>query len=131
MSTVPSPHRPGFSGGTNIALKVPPHQWEQTVAFYRDTLGLEQIDNPYTAGPPSVGFAFGSNRLWVDRVPTLSQAELWLELTTTDTTTAAEHLAATGTTRCDEIEPLGESPAFWISNPAGIVHLVATAPEDT
>ena len=25
-----------FSGGKNIAMKVPPHQYEATVAFYRD-----------------------------------------------------------------------------------------------
>lgn len=130
MNTTASICRPGFHGGSNIALKVPPHRWEQTVAFYRDILGLAEIANPYTAGPPSVGFAFGANRLWIDRVPTLSQAELWLELTTTDITAAAEHLAAAGVTRCDEIESLGDTSAFWIAGPAGIVHLV-TAPEST
>ena len=35
-----------FAGGKNIAMKVPPHQHEATVRFYRDLLGLEQIDGP-------------------------------------------------------------------------------------
>lgn len=110
-----------FRGGRNIAMKVPPQQWQQTVAFYRDVLGLEQI----TTHAPEVGFAFGANQLWIDRVPALSQAELWLELTTDDIGGAAQRLQAAGVVRCDEIEPLGDgAQAFWIQNPAAIVHLV-------
>ena len=29
-----------YRGGRNIAVKVPPHRWEATVAFYERTLGL-------------------------------------------------------------------------------------------
>ncbi len=115
-----------FAGGRNIAMKVPPHQWEQTVSFYRETLGLRELDNPFDAGPQSVGFEFGANRLWIDRVPGISQAELWLQVTASDTAAAADHLAtAPGVARCDEIEPLGTTSAFWISSPAAIVHLVS------
>lgn len=117
--------RVGFAGGRNIAMKVPPHQWESTVRFYRNTLGLPELDNPFSSGPESVGFAFGPNRLWVDCVPGMSQAELWLQLTTADTAAAAGHLAAEGVARCDEIEPLDTPTAFWISSPASIVHLVS------
>ncbi|OLF12641.1 hypothetical protein BLA60_04910 [Actinophytocola xinjiangensis] len=117
--------RPTFAGGRNIAMKVPPHQWEATVAFYRDTLALRELDNPYTSGPPSVGFAFGPNHLWIDRVPGMSQTELWLQVTTSDTATAAHHLATDGVTRCDDIEPLDSDSAFWITSPAAIVHLVS------
>lgn len=120
-----------FDGGRNIAMKVPPHQWEQTVRFYRETLGLRQLDNPFDSGPQSVGFEFGANRLWIDRVPGVSQAELWLQVTTSDTALAADHLAtASGVTRCDEIEPLGTTTAFWISSPAAIVHLVSEPDSD-
>ena len=99
-----------FAGGRNIAMKVPPHQWEQTVRFYRETVGLPKIDNPFESGPASVGFQFGANRLWIDRVPGVSQAELWLQLATDDTAAAAQRLAAAeGVARCDEIEPLGET----------------------
>ena len=123
-------HRVVFAGGRNIAMKVPPHQWEATVRFYRHTLGLRELDNPYADGPQSVGFAFGSNRLWIDRVPAVSQAEMWLQVTTEDTTAAAEHLAAGGVVRCDGIEPLGTTAAFWISSPASIVHLVSEPDDD-
>ena len=35
---------PQFSGGANIAIKCPSHTYEQTIAFYRDTLGLPLIE---------------------------------------------------------------------------------------
>lgn len=110
-----------FEGGRNIAMKVPPHQYEETVSFYRDILGLEQIEELL----PAVGFRFGANQLWVDRVPEMSQAELWLELVTEDTAGAAEHLHRAGIVGCDEIEPLGDGfDGFWITSPASIIHLV-------
>lgn len=111
-----------FEGGKNIAMKVPPHQYEATLAFYRDLLGLEQIAGP---SGDSVGFKFGANNLWIDRVPALSQAELWLELVTDDTAEAAEALKKAGVVRCDDIEDLGSNfDGYWIASPAAIVHLV-------
>jgi catechol 2,3-dioxygenase-like lactoylglutathione lyase family enzyme len=110
-----------FAGGKNIAMKVPPHQYDTTVAFYRDLLGLEQIDGP-TGN--AVGFVFGSNNLWIDKVPSMSQAELWLEIVTDDTSEAAKMFAAANVIRCDEIEDLGGLDGYWISSPAAIIHLV-------
>jgi catechol 2,3-dioxygenase-like lactoylglutathione lyase family enzyme len=110
-----------FAGGRNIAMKVPPHLYEVTVQFYRDVVGLELIKKHSS----SVGFEFGANQLWIDRVPGLSQAEIWLELTTNDVSAASEHLKSAGVVRCDEIEPLPQGfRAFWVSSPASIVHLV-------
>lgn len=110
-----------FSGGRNIAIKVPPHQYEATVKFYRDVIGLK----PLEGYEPAVGFEFGANHLWIDRVPGISQAELWLELATNDTRAAATHLKEAQVARCDEIETLPkELDAFWISSPAQIIHLV-------
>lgn len=64
-------------------------------------------------------------------MPGVSQAELWLQLTTSDPAAAAQHLAeAQCTARCDDIEPLGETSAFWISSPASIVHLVSQPDSD-
>lgn len=51
--------------GKNIAIKTPEHRWEETVAFYRDRVGLtvsRELEN-------STGFAFGALTLWIDRVP--------------------------------------------------------------
>ena len=41
--------------GKNIAIKVPLHKWEETVAYYRDRVGLKvtkELKN-------SIGFSFG------------------------------------------------------------------------
>lgn len=114
-----------LGGGRNIAMKVPPYQWEATVAFYRDVVGLKVIERAPTT-PPSVCFEFGANRLWIDRVDSANQAEIWLELATHDVEAAAAHLKAAGVARRDEIEPLPEGfDGFWIANPASIIHLVA------
>lgn len=111
-----------FEGGKNIAMKVPPHQFDATVHFYETVLGFQRIGGPQG---DAVGFVFGANNLWIDRVPGMSQAELWLEVITDDTKEAAGVLAEAGVARCDEIEPLGDSfDGYWISSPASIVHLV-------
>lgn len=113
--------KPKFAAGRNIAMKVPPHLYEATIQFYRDVLGLKEI----TKHAPSVGFEFGPNNLWIDRVPGISQAETWLEVVTNDITAASEHLKAAGVVRCDDIEPLPPGfQAFWVSSPASIIHLV-------
>jgi catechol 2,3-dioxygenase-like lactoylglutathione lyase family enzyme len=115
-----------FAGGRNIAMKVPPHLWAATVQFYRDVIGLKEVEHAPTT-PPSMVFEFGANHLWIDRVDGLSQAEIWLELSTPDVPAAASHLQAAGIVRRDEIEPLPDGFAgFWITSPASIIHLVAT-----
>ncbi|MDF1607835.1 VOC family protein [Hoeflea sp. YIM 152468] len=111
-----------FMGGKNIAMKVPPHQYDATVRFYRDILGLEPVGGP---GGDAVGFKFGPNNLWIDKVAAMSQAELWLEIITDDTAAAATQLADANVVRCDEIEALGkEFDGYWITSPASIIHLV-------
>jgi hypothetical protein len=108
-------------GGIDIAMKVPPHQYQATLAFYRDVVGL----TPIAAMAPAVGFELGPNKLWIDEAPMLSQAEVWLEFFTTDFDAAADHLAKANVVRCDAIEPLPEGfKGGWISNPANIVHMV-------
>jgi hypothetical protein len=110
-----------IKGGFNIAMKVPSHQYEATVSFYRDVVGLK----PYDAKAPAKGFELGPNRLWIDEAPMLSQAEVWLELFADDFGSAANHLAKAGVVRCDPIEPLELGfRGGWIMNPANIVHMV-------
>ena len=55
-------------------------EFRERQQFYRDVLGLKVLENHL----PAVGFEFGSNQLWIDRVTGLSQAELWLEIVTDD-----------------------------------------------
>ncbi len=117
-----------FSPGRNIAIKVPSHLHEATVGFYRDVLGLEQLARHL----PAVVFDFGSQQLWIDEVPGMSQAETWLEVITSDIDAAALHLARAGVVRCDDIEPLPEGErAFWIASPASIIHLVCERTGDS
>jgi hypothetical protein len=108
--------------GRNIAMKVPPHRFDETVRFYAEVVGLNMIADLL----PDIVFEFGPMRLWIDRVETLSQSEIWLELVTPNVNDAAKHLESHGTTRCDPIEPLPEGfGGFWIASPCDIVHLVA------
>ncbi|MDQ0470051.1 VOC family protein [Labrys wisconsinensis] len=108
-------------GGIDIAMKVPPHQYQATVAFYRDVVGLK----PITEKAPAIGFEFGPNKLWLDEAPALSQAEIWLEFFTDRFEEAADRLSRAGVVRCDAIEPLPEGfRGGWITSPANIVHMV-------
>lgn len=110
-----------IKGGFNIAMKVPSHEYEAVVAFYRDVVGLP----PFDEKEPAKGFILGPNRLWIDEVPHLSQTEVWLELFADDHERALDHLAAKRAVRCDAVEELGEGfRGGWIMNPANIVHLV-------
>ncbi|UTO21160.1 hypothetical protein NGC85_10990 [Acinetobacter sp. Z1] len=110
-----------FNGGVDIALKLPPHQFDATVTFYRDVIGLKQI----TDKAPDVGFELGLIKLWIAAAPEMSQAEIWLELFTDDFTEAAQYLDKVGVIRCDAIEPLPEGfRGGWITSPANIIHMV-------
>jgi catechol 2,3-dioxygenase-like lactoylglutathione lyase family enzyme len=114
-------HGPQFSGGLNIAIKCPAHTYDQTVAFYRDTLGLPLIEEE----ADGCIFQFGPSRLWLDKVPNLSQPDIWLELETNDTEAAASFLKVNGVPRRDEVEQLREDfDGFFVSAPNGVVHLV-------
>ena len=114
-------HGPQFSGGLNIAIKCPAHTYEQTVAFYRDTVGLPVIEEE----PDGCIFQFGPSRLWLDKVPNLSQPDIWLELETNDTEAAASFLKVNGVPRRDEVEQLREDfDGFFVSAPNGVIHLV-------
>ena len=111
-----------FSPGHNLAMKVPASLFDATVSFYERTLGFTVASRD----PDSVRFSFGGMMLWIDRVEGLEKAEVWLDVIARDVSAAAERLRRNGVTRCDEVEPLPEGmAAFWIKNPAGVVHLVA------
>ena len=91
-----------IKGGIDIAMKVPPHQYQQTLDFYRQTLRLPEIE-----------------------APGLSQAEVWLELFTPDFHAAEKHIEQHGVVRCDAVEPLPEGfKGGWIMNPCNIVHML-------
>jgi hypothetical protein len=114
--------RSKFYAGDNIAMKIPSHEYSATVQFYRDVIGLPQIENML----PDIVFKFGDKRLWLDAVDHISQAEIWLELQTDNVTAAAEYLDQKEIIRCDKIESLPQGfEGFWITSPANIIHLVS------
>ena len=118
MKTV---ERPGFSGGANIAIKVPDYKFKDTVGFYRDTLGLEEL----TGNSDSVCFRFGEVRLWIDRMQNYSQTDIWLEVVTGNVEEADRYLKEAGIPRRDAVETLGGNlDGFWVSDPAGTILLV-------
>ncbi|MCG8641342.1 MAG: hypothetical protein MI862_16535 [Desulfobacterales bacterium] len=113
-----------FEAGKNIAMKVPPHEYEATVAFYRDVIKLVELTPNDEGSTPR--FDFGGKILWIDRVEGFSQAEIWLEITSDNPAEAAEHFERNGIVRCDAIEPLPDDfNGFWILGPSNIVHLVS------
>ena len=106
-----------IQAGTNIALKVPQYKWEDTVAFYRDRVGLP-VRKEYDH---STSFAFGNMTLWIDCDPAQSQVDVWLELITDDPDRALDQLRSP---ERDALEPLGDVNGHWTSDPAGVVLLV-------
>ncbi len=117
--------KPKFTPGENIAVKVPPHEFDQTVLFYKTILGLEQIGRSSSESIESVTFKFGCKKLWVDKVSGISQAEIWLEVMTDNIEAASKYFEKTRCIRRDEIEPLPKGfSGFWISSPSNIIHLI-------
>ena len=102
-------------------MKIPSDEYEATLRFYRDVVGLPLLD----AYSPDQVFQYGSSLLWLDSVPEIERTEIWLELVTPDTTIAGEHFARSGVERCDAVEELPAGfDGFWIRSPASVVHLV-------
>ncbi len=115
--------KPVFSAGRNLAMKIPAGQYEATVRFYRDVLGLAQVAD----AEPDLVFEFGDKHLWLDRVEGLDKAEIWLEVHTDDLTLAKAYLEQLGVERRDGVEPLPAGfEGLWIANPAGVIHLLDT-----
>lgn len=111
-------------------MKIPSHEYEATVSFYRNIIGLAERSASSSDPSDNIVFQFGDKILWIDRVPGLSQAEIWLELVADDMEAAAKHLEAHGIVRRDEIEPLPDGfKGFWVCSPSNIIHLVTSAAE--
>ncbi len=110
-----------FIAGKNIAMKVPPHLFVKTVAFYRDIIKLPAIkeSEPYEV------FEFGDKKLWIDKVDHLSQSEIWLEIECNDIKKAKAYFKNKNIIFREEIEELPKKlKAFWIAGPNDIIHLI-------
>ena len=117
--------KPKFKPGYNIAMKIPAHEFDDTVIFYRDILGFEHVENTSPDTITSARFRFGDKLLWIDKCPQLSQAEIWLEVITDDIENASRYFKESNCNRRDEIEPLPDGfKGFWVASPANIIHLI-------
>jgi len=118
--------KPAFEAGQNIAMKVPVHEYDQTVAFYKDILGFEVIEPSSSNESASTTFKFGDKVLWIDKKPNISHAEIWLEVVTDNYEAASAYFEKQGCIRRDEIESLPDGfNGFWLSSPANIIHLIS------
>ena len=109
-----------FSGGPNIAMKVPPQKLDAVVKFYRDVIGLQ-----VSRSESGWMVEFGAATLWLDPSDR-HVSEIWLELVTDDLENAEQRLRQAGVQPDETIESLPSGyPGFWISNPIGCVHLVS------
>ncbi len=117
--------KPQYKPGNNIAIKVPPYEYEKTVCFYRDIIGLKERKLSSSDQHESVCFSFGDKNLWIDKISSVSQAEIWLELVTDNIAEAVSHLDQQGVVRRDEIEKLPDDfKGFWVCSPSNIIHLI-------
>ena len=117
--------KPDFRPGKNIAIKVPAHEFERMVEFYKIIIGLKQKDTNSTDDFDSIAFEFGDKNLWVDKISELSQAEVWLEIESDNAADAKSYLEEQGCVIRNEIEPLPTGfNGFWLSSPSNIIHLV-------
>ena len=117
--------KPDFRPGKNIAIKVPAHEFERMVEFYKIIIGLKQKDTNSRDDFDSIAFEFGDKNLWVDKISELSQAEVWLEIESDNAADAKSYLEEQGCVIRNEIEPLPSGfNGFWLSSPSNIIHLV-------
>ena len=118
--------KPDFRPGKNIAIKVPAHEFERMVEFYKIIIGLKQKDANSPDEFDSIAFEFGDKNLWVDKISGISQAEVWLEIETDNAAVAKSYLEEQGCVIRNEIEPLPSSfNGFWLSSPSNTIHLVS------
>ncbi len=120
-----------FTGGPNVAVKIPKADYEATVDYYRTTLDLE-VREVQDTGSPVVARShvvdFGPIQLWLDQVDTAARSDVWLEVQTNDLEAARVRLGEAGTHPRDEVEPLDGARAHWMRDPAGVVHLLREEP---
>ena len=117
--------KPVFKAGKNLAMKVPPELFAQTVDFYQTILGLPLAQLEFTEKGDSVVFDFDGKNLWIDSREGISRAEIWLEIVADDVAAADRYLTSMGCERCDEVELLPEGfNGFWVRGPGSVIHLI-------
>jgi hypothetical protein len=119
------PSNIAFTGGPNIAIKIPRIKYADTVKFYRDVLRLEVEEQPIDSSTVSRTHRvkFGASVVWLDCVDNYTHSETWLELRTPDVPLAADYLRSRGVATVDELERIPKE-MHWVMDPAGTVLLL-------
>lgn len=114
-----------FTGGPNIAIKIPRSKYADTVKFYRDVLKFDVEEQPIdsTTVSRTHRVKFGTNIVWLDCVDNYTHSETWLEIRTPDVQLAADYLRTQGVATVDELEKIPKD-MHWLMDPAGTVLLL-------
>lgn len=114
-----------FTGGPNIAIKIPRSKYADTVKFYREVLKLDVEEQPIDSSTVSRTHRvkFGPNIMWLDCVDNYTHSETWLEIRTPDVQLAADYLRSRGVATVDELEKIPKE-MHWLMDPAGTVLLL-------
>ncbi|TYR35729.1 hypothetical protein FXV77_11625 [Sphingobacterium phlebotomi] len=114
-----------FKGGVNIAMKIPPEKYDETVAFYRDILlfDVEEVSITHPTVLATHRLEFGQNILWLDCVEGITDSKIWLEMCTGDVESATNYLRVNDVTICNEVAEI-DSSMRWIKDPTGNTLLV-------
>lgn len=114
-----------FKGGVNIAMKIPPEKYDETVAFYRDILlfDVEEVPITHSAVLATHRLEFGQNILWLDCVEGITDSKISLEICAEDIESATNYLRVNDVTICDGVEEIDPS-MHWIEDPAGNIFLL-------
>ncbi|WP_270087641.1 VOC family protein [Sphingobacterium sp. SYP-B4668] len=118
-----------INGGKNIALKLSPSKYEETVRFYTQILGLpaSEVESPdHPTVKKSTKIQFGENTLWLDLMIAETPPQAWLELLTDDMAATEEHLQQHGIEFEDHLEQI-PAHMHWIRDPAGNVFILKEA----
>ena len=119
--------QPTFGGGANIALKIPKAFFLDTIAFYKDVLGLDvQEHTPWSDSKQASYFCqFGPITIWFDQVDAFSKCDTWLEISADNMDSALKHFSENNVPVRNELEVLPKDmKGCWISDPAGNILLV-------
>jgi len=115
-----------IKGGKNIAIKLSPSKYEETLHFYTQVLGFSatEIESPdHPTVKKSAKIQFGDNTLWLDHMQAEDRTEAWFELLTDDMSTTESHLRQHGIVFEDDLEQIPDS-MHWIRDPAGNVFII-------
>jgi len=115
-----------FEGGFNIAMKIPPEKYNETVAFYRDILlfDVEEVPIDHPTVLATHRLIFGPNILWLECVKELPHQQIWLEMTTDDVDSSTRYLQTNEVLIADDLEKIDTNNMHWIKDPAGSVLLL-------